>query len=625
VARGRHLVGGVADRRERADQFAVLVERRRGDRDRHPLTADGDGPPPVPDFAARLDDLRRGVEAVFGPVDERRRGLFECLGLGRLEEPHRVGVQRRDLVAGVDDQRRVRERVDARPLENASRTVGGSHLLAAPHRRRVGLLGALRTRAVRGGPGVGRHAAVGHEIGVRDDVVFGLVQADLLALAVDTEPQGSLEDVEDGDGRGHRPEPDNGHADDLHEELLDTQERPRAGPGDADEGQQDDPEGAGPAVDGEDATDVVDAQALDRPPERGVDERPADGADEEPAPPGDVGGRARDRDEAGEQPVGGKERVGPPLPEDGHERGGHRAGTHPERRHDEHTAKRWPHELALGREDGRLRADVESEPPEGEKERPDDGKQHRVPGERVAGAVLVVPVPSRPHEVGGGQAGDPADHVDDRPAGEIQVAGADQLAQEAPLREESTLPGQPDDDRVDDAGQQHRVDDVGLEPDAPGDGPGDDGRGGHREHRAEKPADPLAGGVDVAETARERDRSRRGEVAHEVGDAQPHDEEHEHPETPVEEVLHRDVGDVLRPHLPGFQQHEPRLHEEDEETHRQHPDRVDARGQVARVDCERERVHHRFAPRWDAALCRTGRRSVSPRFTMNDTFENSPY
>ena len=130
--------------------------------------------------------------------------------------------------------------------------------------------------------------------------MFAPVEAHRLLFLADAQPEDGVRDGE-GDYRGQdRPRRDDEDGDDLKDELVHAEERPAAVGADPEDGDQDRSDGTRPAVDGEDAADVVDLERVDDPAVRRQDQRAAEAADDDAAPPRDVRDRARDGHEAGE-------------------------------------------------------------------------------------------------------------------------------------------------------------------------------------------------------------------------------------------------------------------------------------------------------------------------------------
>ena len=135
------------------------------------------------------------------------------------------------------------------------------------------------------------------------------------------------------------------------------------------------------------------------------------------------------------------------------------------------------------------RAGVEAEPADEEDECTDDDEGDRVPRDRPRLAVGAVLAQAGAEDGCADRSGDAAGHVHDAGTGEVAVAE---------LGEPATAPGPVDDDRVDERGQEHRVDRVRTEAHALRDGTGDDGRRRGGERHLEEEVDFLGDEVVAA-------------------------------------------------------------------------------------------------------------------------------
>ncbi len=132
---------------------------------------------------------------------------------------------------------------------------------------------------------------------------------------------------------------------------------------------------------------------------------------------------------------------------------------------------------------------VKPEPPEPEDQRAERLEHGGLLGEGVGATIFVEAADAGPDDLRGTERGDAAGHVHDARPGEVDHTAVEQ---EVRHRGEGggpspSGPAPVHDDGVDEGGQDDRVDDVGVEGHALGDGSGHDGGGGGGERPLEQP------------------------------------------------------------------------------------------------------------------------------------------
>ena len=391
-------------------------------------------------------------------------------------------------------------------------------------------------------------------------MLHGVEPGQLLLLADTQSPDGVEDPEHDGGGDDH-PRGDGGHADRLHAE----QRYPSTGeetPVDREEADGEDTPDPHHPVHRDGAHRVVDTDPLESH-DRDHHHQTSDRSDQDRTEGADGGGARGDGDETGQHPVEGEthvgfsvERVGPPGD---HRRQG--AGRCGQRGGDDHMADVLAHR-------GERRPGVEPVPAEPEDEHTKGSEQQRVAGDGKGVALRVVladPGAEHQHAREGGKA---TSHVDDTRPGEV---GEAEVAQ-PPV----AAPHPVGDDRVDEAGDERGVEQVGRELRAFRHRPRDDrGRGGC-EHHLEEPLDRPVGVVEEELAVADEPLDRSAPICQ----AEPDRPVHEGAGGEVHHVLHDDVGGVLRPGEAGLHEGEPCLHEHDEDPGQHHPDGVDRRADL---------------------------------------------
>ena len=210
---------------------------------------------------------------------------------------------------------------------------------------------------------------------------------------------------------------------------------------------------------------------------------------------------------------------------------------------------------------GELAAGVEAEPAE-----PQQAGPERDEGNVVRQLVLD---PALADVQDRGERGDPGDGVDDDAAGEVE---------DAPLLQQPAAPDHVDEGEVDEEQPEREEDQVGLEADAVGEGPGDQRGGDDREHHLEDHEDQhgngrVGGAGVVGEMPRSMTWSRlpmmpptiAGE-AERVANGVPEDGRPAH----RDEALDHDGDDVLAADQAAVEERQRRRHQQDERARHQH-------------------------------------------------------
>ena len=220
----------------------------------------------------------------------------------------------------------------------------------------------------------------------------------------------------------------------------------------------------------------------------------------------------------------------------------------------------------------------------------------------VDGAILVVLADAGAEHQSADERADAADHVDDRGTSEIM---------EAHLAEPAAAPGPMARDRIDDEADEQRIEAVRRELRALCHGTRNNRRGRRAEDRLED---------DVGECRITSIRTRIEHLDEEIRRADDaadviaeHQAEADNPErdgadAEIHEVLHDDVAGIFRTRQAGLDHREAWLHEEDECSAEENPDRVHTtvlsgvrricreyvrhRGEHAREACGRRRAEH---------------------------------
>ena len=198
-------------------------------------------------------------------------------------------------------------------------------------------------------------------------------------------------------------------------------------------------------------------------------------------------------------------------------------------------------------------------------------------GDRGDCAVGGVLADAGSEQEGAGESGPGADAVDEGGAGVVH---------EAEVAEPAAAPAPVDHDRVDQAGDEDGVEEVGGEFGALGECAGDDGGGGGGEGPLEEEDGRLGDAVgfgEPAESGEERVAADKAALAGAEGEAEADGPPDNAAEGGVEHVLHEDVGGVFDADEAGLEQAEAGLHEEDQNAGDHVPDRVDGQDQVGDV------------------------------------------
>ncbi len=400
------------------------------------------------------------------------------------------------------------------------------------------------------------------------------VEAVDLLLRGDPEPDGVLDSQEQEPGDpGH---PDEMHADEtqLGPQLIETAAVKEPGILTAQEcivvlGEERDrqgAEGAAHTMHGDGTDRIVDLEPIEEGDGEHHD-RTADGTDDDGVTGRDRPDGCRDRHQSGEETVRrhGDVRLPVAQPVDDHRDDRASAAR------DEGLHGQLAHE-GIG---GELRARVETEPADEQDERAQHHEGDVVAGDPPGLAVSAVLADAGPEHDGTHQGSPPASGVHDGRAGEVRE-------RELALRKPAATPAPAEHHRVDEGGDDQRVEEVRLELRALGHGTRHDRgcRGGKRgleeEERRRRqvkygdtlsvldardadahPAEPAAQSL-VAEANGVADQSERQDASH-----------------AVHQVLHHDVADVLGPGEASLNEGEPGLHEEHKHTGEEHPDVVE--------------------------------------------------
>ena len=171
-------------------------------------------------------------------------------------------------------------------------------------------------------------------------------------------------------------------------------------------------------------------------------------------------------------------------------------------------------------------------------------------GDRPWLAVLVVLADAGPDNQNAGEGRNSAEHVNHARAGKVAVA---QFGQPAPA-----IPYPMGHYRVDEAGDERCVDEVGHELDATGNRPGNDGGGSRRKYDLEQPLRAAARIVEEEPVSVGEETTHRRTA---IGESKAKRPVHDAADREVHEILHDDVAGVLGPGEPGLDERKPRLHE----------------------------------------------------------------
>jgi len=169
---------------------------------------------------------------------------------------------------------------------------------------------------------------------------------------------------------------------------------------------------------------------------------------------------------------------------------------------------------------------------------------------------------------------------------------------ETEIGEPSTAPHPVADDRIDEGGDQERVDQIRDEPHSLGHRTGDDRSDGSSEDRLEQPEGLQGQSIDRGFGTRQRPALE----AHERPLATVHQSvsEQEEPqcgEAEVEHVLHQGIGSVLRSDESRFDHSEAGLHQEHEKRGNEHPQGAEPvvhRGRIHRYVLGEDRCSHEY-------------------------------
>ena len=421
--------------------------------------------------------------------------------------------------------------------------------------------------------------------------VFGHVEALELGLRVDPQHTQPLQDVEQHEAESERPEAGHRDADELDAEELEAAaveeadhrvavpERLRCG-------EEADREGAPHAVhavdrDGADRVVHVDLVEEEHAED---DEYAADGADEQGrVRRHEVAGRG-DRDEARERAVQGHREIGLAHDDPGGDERGAGSGAGGEVR---------GHRDAADRADaGGVARGVEAEPADPEEEDAERAEDEAVARDRVRLAVMTVLADARAEHHRAREGQPAADRVDDRRTGEVVEAQG--LDPTDGFRTVQTAPHPVARHRVDERGDERRVDQVAAELDALRHRARDDRRGRRGEHGLEEEERPVPGSLarEDARHAEAAPAERAAQLRGAEHERRADEVEHDRAEREVHQVLHHDVRRVLRPREARLDERKARLHDEHEDAAEERPHDVQVRLDVRR---RRRRVRREHA------------------------------